>query len=214
MTFYIGVYKDQRYAENLIQALRNIYPELRIISISDGVKDTEYEMFCNKNKVDYILGDRIKLPEFSGQWTKRWLKASMDDLIIKLDPDSMAIKSLSSIPDSDVFGHILTLHSRSVVLGGVFGIRGNAAQKILNSGILDDKKFTTNAYAYPRFCKEGIKYGEDLEEDWVSSQDQIMCDVIKQLNLSIAEWNEVLVKDGCYVVNPDDRYAFVHPVYR
>lgn len=114
LVFYIGVYKDQALAQRCITRLREFYPVATIVSIADGIDDPSYAQFCKDNQVQYRVGDRLKLVQFGGMWTLRFLQALLSteaDVYFKIDPDTgiHAPFDLTYLPDGDIFGNLRPL---------------------------------------------------------------------------------------------------------
>jgi hypothetical protein len=212
--FYIGIYKDQLLARKAITSVRTFYPEAPIISISDGIEDKTYESFCLDHSVRYWQGERLKLPQFAGQWTERWFKTcaenSDSDVFIKIDPDTRCFRR-ASLLDTDVFGRVIGLPNYQV-FGPAFGIKRAAAVRIVDSGLLRDFEYTAGRFTYTRFLGKSLRQNETQDLQAVSSQDKILGDIILKLKLTVGVWKEVSLRS--YPMPPvlDQDLAFVHPV--
>jgi hypothetical protein len=215
--FVLHTYKDQERAKKRITSLRTLYPSSPVIAIADGVDDADYAAFCKDNKVQYTLGDRLKLPEFSGKWTERWMRAYLDQtdapLVIKLDPDTGVFKALASFPGADVFGKYSYLTNSDLeMLGGCVGFTRRAVEKILDTKMLGQYRFSLAGYTYPRFAPNRLLPGEGPEErQFISVQDRIVSYIVKHLKLSLADWPQVAVECGGRPSLAPADFAFVHP---
>jgi hypothetical protein len=146
--------------------------------------------------------ERLKLSQFAGQWTERYLKAFLQtgsNILVKLDPDTAVLRKARYFPDAEVFG----VHCDGQVLGGCIGYSRDCARKIIDSGLLLGTKYTGLYYTY-------VKCGER-----VTRQDEIMADIIRRLNLHTVEWKEACIRQyHPRSVMPTGDYAFVHPDMR
>lgn len=175
-------------------ALKTLYPGVEVILIEDS--------------------PRLKLPQFSGQWTDRWMKAALltdADIIIKLDPDTRATKAAASFPTTDIFGQQAPLgtyfpKSTGIICGGAIGFQRAAVQKIVDSGFLLDPKYTVKPY-----LTEERRFGTPRET--VSLQDPIVADIAQRLGLKSGDWPGLHIKFQWEppVVAPKDA-LFAHPV--
>jgi len=201
--FYMGVYKDQFLAKLNIDALQKFYSDSPILCITDGTTDDTFSQFCAERGVRYIEGERLKLPQFAGQWTGRFLQLFLQTdapLVIKVDPDTHINWAVEQFPTASVFAGFRYYPSGKRILNGpAIGFTREAAQAILDSGILLDEKYTTYWYTYPRF-REPLKrpWEEEKFDEFVSLQDEITTDVVERLSLPVAEWKDVSFKHSTH----------------
>jgi hypothetical protein len=183
VAFALTFYRDERLATSTIADLRMFYPESLILIFDDSKQ-------------------RLKLAQFAGRWTERYLKAFLQtesDILIKLDPDTAVLRRANEFPDSEIFGE----HVDGQVLGGCIGYSRDCARKIIESDLLVDSKYTGLHYTY-------MKFGER-----VSRQDEIMADIIRRLHLHTVEWKEACIRQyHPRSVMPTGDYAIVHPDMR
>jgi hypothetical protein len=184
--------RDASLAELSAAALKSLYPDAHIVVIEDK--------------------PRLKLPQFSGQWTQRWMEeavATGADIIIKLDPDTRA-KNVAAFPEFDIFGQVSpdgTYPQMSgIICGACIGFQKAAVEKILSSGFLLDAKYSEKPYAAT----------ERRYQPWetVSLQDPIVHDVAQRLGLSQGSWAGLSIKfswDAHKDAHPRNA-TFVHPV--
>jgi hypothetical protein len=179
LSFAITTYKDN--SDLAISDLTRFYPGAYVFKFNDCV-------------------EHLKTPDQAGKWTERYLRAflaSDADILIKIDPDTAVLRPAVNFPTSDMFGECVL----GFPLGGAIGYSRVGAQKIVDSNLLQDAKYTTKDYTY------SWKGGEQ-----VSCQDKIMRDIVNRLSLSVAVWNEVCVRmSHLDSTMPTKDYAFVHP---
>ena len=195
ITFAITYWqKDAALAQKSAAALKQIYPTAQVLVIEDN--------------------PHLKLAQFGGQWTERWMKAALAteaDVIIKLDPDTRATNAVTTFPTTDVFGQEAPVNtywpkSSNILCGGAIGFQAAAVQKIVASGFLLDSKYTQKPYV-----TEERRFGTPRET--ISLQDPIVADVVQRLSLTTGNWPGLSIKFAWEpAVAPPKDAIFVHPV--
>jgi hypothetical protein len=191
ITFAITSYEDSVLAAQSAAAAKTLYPSAQIVQLSD------------------LAPNRLKLPQFAGAWTERWMKATLAtnaDIIIKIDPDTRAYNAVTTFPTTDIFGQIaengIYWNVKGVIHGAAIGFQRSAIQKIVDSGLLLDKKYTTKPYLYSRDMTEAI-----------SLQDPIVHDVALRLGLTMGAWAGLQLFTKWQQPTVDKSTAtFAHPV--
>lgn len=192
LTFVLTSYKDADLSVKTIEALVKVYPGASIIHLSDSAPN------------------RLKLPQFAGAWTERWMKAGLGtnaDIIVKLDPDTRAYVAVTDFPATDIFGQVAVNGTywdvKGVIHGAAIGFKRSAVEKIVQSGLLHDKKYTTHPYVTSR----------DLTET-ISLQDPIVHDIAVRLGLSEGNWPglQILTKWDEQRKIDMSKVTFAHPV--
>lgn len=195
--FFVGVYKDQKEARQCIAGLKHYYPEEKIVPISDGTHDSTYEAFCEQVGVDYRVGQRLKLPDFRGAWTERFLHLldeTDDERIIKIDPDTQ-VNARVEWPDAEIFSSWRDSNGKRILAGPVIGFTRRAARDIIDSGFMLDWKYKANEYTYYRFYPPRLKEGEEQNTELVSLQDEITTDVVERLGIEPIKWEHISLTD-------------------
>jgi hypothetical protein len=195
LTFALTSYVyDHEKAVKTVADLRRNYPRAEIVHLNDDPPN------------------RLKLPQFAGRWTERWMEAALAtsaDIIIKVDPDTLVIRPLADFPEADMFGVASKRRlCKGVILGGAYGFRRSAVEKIVGSRLLLDGKYTSTASMDYIFCE--YRPGRKLEI--LSLQDPIVFDVVTLLGLTTAPWADVYMYNEDYVMPKVDhsKYGFVH----
>lgn len=182
LLFIINVFKNQPQADKLAAKLGVLYPDAKVLQVSD-------EIVHIKNQAN------------AGLWTYRWLKAFLDsdaELCIKVDPDMQAVRAVTTFPTADVFGDVRLLENgQKHVMGCAIGFTRAGANNVVNSGLLNDKIYTSDIYTYQQGA---VKQ---------SFQDLILNDVLRRLKIVPEHWHEVWAQ---YQQTPRASFAFVHPV--
>jgi hypothetical protein len=189
LTFALTSYQDADLALKSIAALQRTYPGAAILHLSD-------------------LQVRLKLPQFAGQWTERWMKAALAtdaDIIVKVDPDTRAYAA-AQWPGEDIFGQRAVngtyWNVKGVLHGAAIGFKRSAVEKIVSSGLLRDVKYTKHPYVTSRD-----------EAETISLQDPMVHDIAQRLGLTEGEWDGLAIRtkwDTAPVI--DERKTFIHPV--
>lgn len=215
--FVINFYRhDADLAIALLHQIRALYPEAWIGAIADGHAPLCFGSLCQNLRVEYLKGDRLKLPQFGGAWISRYLNFGWGegDPLIKLDPDAWLYRRFTYFCRADIAGtQICFLPQRlHMIRGGCVAYRQSAIDRILNSGVLDDRCYTNpEYYAYRRF-EEFAKQGEGRSAELIAGEDCIMGHVAKRLSLLQGNWDEVRV---CFrepvPQNLDLQWAVTHP---
>ncbi len=171
-------------------ALNSFYPESRLV------------VCCDKR-------DRIKLPQFRGRWTERWMKAALAtpcDRIMKVDPDTRCLGRIAEWPEADMFGMVSPRHTywdlEGVPYGCALGFSRDAVQRIVDSGLLLGPQYQGKPYIALRNDKE-----------WISLQDPIVWDVARKLGLTFEELPGLSIRRYWDEEKPETKdVLFAHPV--
>jgi hypothetical protein len=219
--FYFNVYKDEIYAVRLAFQLAEHFPSSNVYAIADGpchLPSLYQAKFFNPN-LTLIEGDRLKHKSSGGcEFTQRNLEEvitrSQAETIVKLDPDSYVWRSCG-IPSDDWFGHVHSTHipflgSRfDFIAGGAMGFSRGAIERIIESGILLDRKYDHQKGFYDRY-KQYKKFGDPVgETDLIRREDWVIGDVCRRLKIKASSWDDVYcVQDE---EQKEDRFAISHP---
>lgn len=195
ITFAVTYWKrDAALVPKCEAALKALYPAAQIVLIEDSA--------------------RLKLAQNGGQWTERWMTQAMatsPDIVIKLDPDTRAVKTCMTLPKFDIFGQTAPVgtyfpKSDGIVCGGAIGFQAAAVQKILDSKLLSDAKYTQKPY-----WTEERRFGTPREH--IALQDPIVHDIAQRLNLSEGAWDGLDLMMSWEPSRPfKPNSTFVHPV--
>jgi hypothetical protein len=138
----------------------------------------------------------------SGEWTQRMFQRALEtdaDIIVKIDPDTRAFAPVSDWPREDVFGQMSPdwvyrgCGVHNVIFGACIGFQRAALQKILDSGYLLDRSY--------------VWKGD-------STQDPIVAEAIRRLNLSVGHLPNLRIKTRWEKLGDFDQkgVTFAHPV--
>jgi hypothetical protein len=188
--------RDAALAQNSAVAVKRYYPDASVVLIDDSKTS-------------------LKLPPNAGQWTQRWMTQALAtgaDIVIKIDPDTRAMRTAMSFPTADVFGQpsvVGTYYPKSpatILYGACIGFQKAAAEKIVASNLLLNTKYNEKPYV----CEER-RYGTPRFD--VILNDPVMDDVTAQLGLSKAAWSGLDMKNSWDADRTHSPNAtFVHPV--
>jgi hypothetical protein len=179
MLFAVTTYKDTALAEVLITSLQYFYPDATILVLDDA-------------------RERLKLPQYSGQWTERFLRAFLltaEEVCIKIDPDTH-VNFRAAIPRVPIFSaYRYNIHGERILAGPAIGFSRATAIDLVLSGLLRDPVYSTKFY-YPRFYPPFLKPGEEQSFEMVSCQDEIVTDIVRRLGIPTEEWAAVSLSDS------------------
>lgn len=186
--------RDAALAQKSADAVRALYPDASVIVIEDN--------------------PRLKLAQFGGQWTERWMQAALAtdaNIIVKLDPDTRALRTVTHFPMALVFGQMASVgtyhpNSEGMILGGAIGFKRFLVEKIVDSGFLRDAKYTKEPYV-----REERRFGDPKE--MVAMQDPIVHDITQRFGLSEGVWDGLDLMMSWDEARPFRQNAtFAHPV--
>lgn len=189
--------RDAALAQKSAAAVRQLYPTASVVLIDDSETN-------------------LKVPPNAGQWTQRWMTQALAtgaDIIFKIDPDTRAMKAVTTFPTADVFGQPSVARTyyptspTTIIYGACIGFQKAAAEKIVASNLLLNAKYNEKPYV----CEER-RYGTPRFN--VILNDPVMDDVITQLGLTKATWAGLDMKNSWDVdqhVHPHSA-TFIHPV--
>ncbi len=203
LTWHLQVYRDSDDAVLCLESLRRVYPTSRIVMVSDGDDDARWPELAQQFNIEYSKGEHLYGLESGGQLWKRVLHDSLQhdasqklcSHILKIDTDTRIHRRFRFLPTGCVvFG---TLEHRTEVLqvplnppnvqGGFTGFTRQAAQKILDSSLLDSDEM-------PDWKQT---YADVPDALWAINQrpyvigDLQLRTICKRLNIAVADFSEV-----------------------
>lgn len=218
----MGVYQDQRLAQQTLQQLRQLYPSADILTCSDGINDQSFVSFCRERGIRHLIGERLKIAHYGGAWILRmlltFLSYSHAGILIKIDPDVRIHRTFNTCPQGDLIGNIRPCRGGAYIQGGCFGITRGAASRIVDSFILDDLMYQSEPFNY---LPSTAAYGNSSKDRLIAS-DLIISHASQRLGMSWGEWGEIcshataarLALD-LISLTPEQitaQYAVIHPV--
>lgn len=207
--FIFHVYDEVEQSKILVQSLRRFYPNVQIISIFDGLKNSELKQYLESFQVMVVEGDRLKLQKNGAAWLVRmlekFLELSSAEALIKIEPDSLVLREFKEFPLSSagITGTLVETSCLQYITSGCFWIRRSAVQRILNSKILLDNR-------YKILRSFGYKKQPD-EQEWLLNENIVLAQVSSVLNLGQENWKEVC----CNVLPIEEatnEWAVFHPL--
>lgn len=207
LLFVVHLYNDDRYFLQLFNQIRQFYPSSLIIAIGDGVKVPKLD-----SRTITVSGERLK-NQLGTAWSLRWMRLAQQikaTHIIKLDADSQMHRAFRFFPLGDIAG-TLTHQARqnlTIVRGGCVMYRPATIERILDSGILGDRCYTTIRYGYYRY-RDFAFPDEENNDDLIHCEDSVIGHVAKRMQLRLANWEDVRIEWRDPVPNGD--FAVTHP---
>jgi hypothetical protein len=214
----IQAYHNKRQIEWCVPILREHYPTSRIVVISDG-DDTDYSNIARRWNCELVGGDHLMTLYKGHLYVQRLLRSLLDgneQYLFRIDPDVRVWRRLRMLPAfSCIFGTVETLSEGrrdeirypANVQGGCIGLTRDAAQEILDSGLL-------NAASCAQHCHDTWARCEDMRLTVSAgriSDDFVLSWAAAASGIPIAESPEIRSRWRLTPANVDDRYAITHP---
>jgi hypothetical protein len=161
--FAMNVFKDVHLGEVCKASLQEFHPDDPFFVIPDS--------------------PRLKLPQYGGLWTKRYLEILAQtgcDYLIKIDPDQRVRGRIEGFPNAEIFGELSTnVEGRDEIVAHCMGWTLAGARKMLEADLWDDPKYKTERYVYTK----------DYSKEPVSLQDPIVMDIAMRLGMTYKSWH-------------------------
>ncbi|MBW4514588.1 MAG: hypothetical protein KME11_05125 [Timaviella obliquedivisa GSE-PSE-MK23-08B] len=216
IAFIFPVYDDYELVKRLVRQIRQHYLKSELFCISDGTEDASFTEFAMTQGVNYEQGDRLKLPQYGGQWVKRLINLSTQTKakhIIRVEGDTQIWRRFKKFPAADVAGTIAYSHKIQAFYprGGCVYFSRQAIDKLLESVLNDDRYKDASIYSYPRYS--AFRYAEEpRNEQPILLGDLVLGDAIARSGLNLKNWSEVSIQFRSEPPdNADRKYAATHP---
>jgi len=212
--FYTLGYKDFERAS--WHAYNRVFPYTgsRHVLQLDGDDDPRYQEI---EQCDVRYGERLYLEECGGQLLKRTLEAFLEGderWMLRVDTDTFIYRRFNALPEAMYFG--TRAEKLDFIQGGCIGLHRDAAERVLDSGKLDDPALCQmETYAPP-----GAPWIETRREAGLLCQDHMLSFVLRSLGIKAINhpeiksfWRESGLKQHLGL-NPNTLPAIMHPVKR
>ena len=214
LTFFSLTYKDYDAAAECLADLRKHYPRSRVILRSDGDPDPRLPILAGRNDADFRGELRLFGIENGGAVIERMLVIFLEKptrYLFKIDPDTVIHRRFKYLPvRSGVFGTLQLKHEAPSVQGGCIGFTRDAAEQILQSGMLRDSRLRDPA-SFINDSPYFVRMAHRARRCGLASFDWIVPWVAGELGISIYSFDEVNSGWQQAPPNPDQRYAVSHP---
>jgi hypothetical protein len=214
LTFFTLVYRDYEALSESLRDLRKHYPVSRIIVRSDGDSDPGLPFFADNYQADFRGESRLFGIENGGAIIERMLVLFFEAptrYLFKIDPDTVIHRRFKYLPGHrGVFGTLQCETDTPSIQGGCMGFTEDAAEQILNSGLLRDPrlrepaKFIDDSPYFFRMTDRANRCG-------LASFDWIVPWVAGELGIPLFAFDEVNSDWRHPPANPEGRYAVSHP---
>lgn len=214
LTFFALVYRDYGDAVECLRDLRRHYPTSRVVLRSDGDPDPRFPALAARHDVDFREESRLFGVENGGAVIERMLDLFLErptPYLIKVDPDTAIHRRFRSLPDCrGLFGTPQVGEGTRSIQGGCLGFAREAAERILNSGMLRDDRlrrpaeFVADSPYFVRMAHRAGRCG-------LASFDWIVAWVATELGIPMDRFDEVNSGWRMPPPNPGGRYAVTHP---
>ena len=214
LTFFALVYKDYDATAACLKDLRKHYPASRVVLRSDGDQDPRFPLLARDHKVDFHGELRLFGIENGGAVIERMLELFLERptrYLFKIDPDTVIHRRFRYLPvRSGLFGTPQTESETPSIQGGCMGFTRDAAEQILQSKLLRDRRLKEPA----RFISDSpyfVRMTDRANRCGLASFDWIVPWIAGQLGIPLFPFDEVNSGWGQAPPNPDQRYAVSHP---
>ena len=144
LTFFALIYKNYDATAECLGDLRKHYSSSRVILRSDGDSDPRFPPLAERHKVDFRAESRLFGIENGGAVIERMLVMFLEKptrYLFKIDPDTVIHRRFKYLPvRSGLFGTLQLEHVTPSVQGGCMGFTRDAAEQILQSEMLRDRR--------------------------------------------------------------------------
>jgi hypothetical protein len=214
LTFFALTYKNYEATAECLTDLRKHYPGSRVILRSDGDPDRRFPILAKHHNADFRGELRLFGIENGGAVIERMLVIFLEKptrYLFKIDPDTVIHRRFRYLPVlSGLFGTLQCEQETPSIQGGCMGFTRDAAEQILESGMLRDSrlrepaKFISDSPYFFRMAHRAHRCG-------LASFDWMVPWVASELGLSIYSFDEVNSGWQQAPPNPEQRYAVSHP---
>lgn len=214
LTFFALTYRNYDATAACLEDLRKYYPGSRVILRSDGDPDPRLPILAKRNKVDFRGESRLFGIENGGAAIERMLELFLEQptrYLFKIDPDTVIHRRFQYLPlRSGLFGTLQTEQETPSIQGGCMGFTWDAAEQILQSERLRDRRLNEPA----KFINDSpyfVRMADRANRCGLASFDWIVPWIASELGIPIYSFDEVNSGWQQAPPNPNQRYAVSHP---
>lgn len=214
LTFFALTYKNYDATVECLRDLRKHYSRSRVILRSDGDSDPRFPILAKSNQVDFRGELRLFGIENGGAVIERMLVLFLEKptrYLFKIDPDTVIHRRFKCLPvRTGLFGTLQLAHATPSIQGGCLGFTRDAAEQILQSGMLRDSRLKEPA----KFINDSpyfVRMTERARRCGLASFDWIVPWIAGELGIPIYPFDEVNSGWQQAPPNPNQRYAVTHP---
>ncbi len=214
LTFFALTYEDHDAVAECLADLRRHYPRSRVILRSDGDADPRLHVLAERYEADFRAEPRLFVIENGGAVIERMLVMFFERptrYLFKIDPDTVIHRRFKYLPArGGLFGTLQLEHVTPSVQGGCMGFTRDAAERILQSGMLRDGRLREPA----RFVNDSpyfVRMADRAQRLGLASFDWMVPWAASELGIPMYSFDEVNSGWREAPRNPDLRYAVTHP---
>ncbi|MBB6430394.1 hypothetical protein [Algisphaera agarilytica] len=217
ITFYLQVYRDVREAKWCLANLRRVYPNAKVLMVSDGDDNPVWPKIAQRHNARYVAGARLYATEYGGRMIQRMLDLYAENptpYLVKIDTDTWVHRRLRYLPTGcKVFGTLewVTWAGQEPlgypnVQGGFVGYTREAITLMRSSKLL----VSTRLQDYDNTYADVADIRRRAERGMVSF-DFLTRYACKALGITCEEYDEVKSQYRGWVPETDGQFAFTHP---
>lgn len=191
LTFYVCTYHDLELLDGCLTHLRLIYPESRVIVVSDGDINSEITIITQKHGADFHKGEWLYALSHGGKRHQRMLDLFFKNpsrFLVKIDTDTRIVRRFEQ-PFKDapcVFGKLISKDDWTFIQGGCIIYHIKAAQKLHESQEFLSQEIIEDPHCWSKFEAAFWK----IENGYIS-EDQISAYVTSKLGIKMSNHPEV-----------------------
>jgi hypothetical protein len=150
LCWYIQTFRDVSRLRQTLASVRTLYPDSRVLVVSDGDPDPEIGRACSRYSAEFTLRQRLMTVEHGGAPVQQMLEAFLaaaGAVLIKIDPDTDVRRRFSVMPaedDPSVYGTVQSSGPASnrliSIQGGCIIIPRRAAAELASSTLLTSER--------------------------------------------------------------------------
>lgn len=205
---------DAELARDCLRRLRGVYPQARIVLVTDGDGDPAYDEIARIHQAELVRGESCFRQQAGGRFWQRLLElyaANPSDYFFKIDTDTRFHRPFRELPDPDepvVFGTLRTdprFIAEPHCQGGCNAFTRRAMTQLLESRLFEDPGYRQTEYS----CRvtPHPDHIADRERRGRISTDLILADVCARIPLPLRSHPEFL----CLWLNPGDGHDAIAP---
>jgi hypothetical protein len=211
LTFFVQVHHDAERLAWMLQRLRGLYPESRVVVCSDGDDDPRLPTIAERANAEFYLGENLYALGHGGKVCHRMLELFFQQpsrWLFKVDPDTCFHRRFAYLPaHPGVFGTLQCNPTLCSIQGGCCGFSREASERMFRSeaflcpSLLDAERTWARHPPLWRYMEKVQR----VSKDWMCGY------VATALGVAQFGFDEVLSRWKKPVSNPGLRYAVTHP---
>ena len=219
-TFVCVAYKDCEQLSYNIPSLIRVFPNERVVVITDGDDDSEYDRIAQTYNFELVRGERLYALRSGGRLSQRFLDVFLGqsgDYLVKFDTDTRFFRQFTQLPPGEASGCIWGAFGIRYLQGGCRIFSRSCAEQLDKAGLFRGDRYSDLSTWCPLTAEELYKTRDLISEDF------IVRDALLEVGIPISDYSEIFsaghvkrwrfmdVKTLSSIINQEHRYAVTHP---